>query len=176
LLKRLTSFMALRDPDLLAAATAVVGADALLLPFQAETAAGVHDGDRRHVPHPTRQHHRLPPQPSPEPDTETLLQRQEAELAWLHHEAEATKLRIPEVRRQAKAAVTAASESAARAQAQAQQAAEAAKREEARKARLREEAARVSELVAEAAKLAVAKALAEAREHDYMMAFKLLLR
>ena len=90
--------MALRDPDLLAAASEVVGADAMLQPFHAETATGVHDDDRRHVPHPTRQHQRLPPQSASEPDTDTLLREQEAELAWLHQEAEATKLRILEVR------------------------------------------------------------------------------
>ena len=79
-------------------------------------------------------------------DDEAKLRLQDAELAKLHHEAESTKQRIVEVRRQAKATSAAAIEHA-------QQATEAAKQEEVRQAIIREKAARASAIAAEATKL-----------------------
>jgi hypothetical protein len=81
----------------------------------------------------------------------------------LHHEAETTKRRIAEVRRQAEAAAAAAAEHAERT-------AEASRREEARHARIRDDEARASAIAAERTRLAAAHALAEARELEHKLA------
>jgi len=90
------------------------------------------------------------------------LQLQEAELAKLHHEAETTKRRIVEVRWQAQATASAAAEHA-------QHATDVVRREEARHAIIKEDAAKASAIAAETAKLAAAQALAKAREHEHML-------
>ena len=78
-------------------------------------------------------------------------------MARLHLEAENTKRRIVEVRRQAKATAAAAAEHA-------QQAMDAARREEARYASIREYEAMPFAIATVTAKLAAAHAQADARE------------
>ncbi len=121
LLRRLTSFMALRDPELLAAAAAAVGADTLIPLFQEVATTKGHKDHELPVPNsqPRRQQQGPHAQHNLELHDESKLQLKEAELAKLHHEAESTKQRIVEVHRQAKAADAAAAKHA-------QEAAEAA--------------------------------------------------
>jgi hypothetical protein len=137
--------MALKDPELLATSAAAVGADTHM-PF-------LHDEAPTEV---CRDHQSPIPSPQPtgelqtphtlwnqELEVDVKLLLQEDELAMLLREAEDTKRRIAEVRRQAKVASVTAAEMA-------KQAAEAATREE--------------------AKLVAAHALAEAREQEHKMA------
>ena len=109
LLQRLTRFMTLRDPELLAAAAASFGADSLMPPFHEGATT---EGCQEHNflvpdPQPRRQQHNPQATHNHELDDDAKLQLQEEELLKLHQEAEATKQRIVEVRRQAKATTTA---------------------------------------------------------------------
>jgi len=95
------------------------------------------------------------------------MRQQEAELAQLELEAESTRLKIAEARRRAEETPSRAAAAAAREAARVQKAEKEARIEEARRELQREQAARASALAAEAAKLAAAQALAEAREQEH---------
>ena len=109
LLQRLTSFMALMDPELLAAVAAASGADSLILLFHE---GAMTEGWQEHnflVPDPQlgRQQHSPHATQNQELDVDAKLQLQEEELAKLHQEADATKQRVVEVCRQAEATTAA---------------------------------------------------------------------
>jgi hypothetical protein len=161
-LQKLTSFMALRDPELLAAAASAVGADRLIPHLHAW------------------EHHPVDSsltliQEQPAASTEEKLRQQEDELAILQSEAEATMALILEARSQAEAEAASAAAAAARVADEIRRAAEAARVEEARQASLREEAARASALAAETSRLAAAQAIAEARELEHRLAVQAAL-
>ena len=88
-------------------------------------------------------------------EVDKMLQH-EVELAQMQKEADHTKKLIADDNRQAEEAAVVADTATARAAAHAQQAAEADRHEEARQARLREEAAKAAAHAAEAARLAAA--------------------
>jgi len=176
LLQRLTSFMALRDPDLLAAAAAELGAEALSPVFGSpgpqvddtypagQSSPAAAETSSRHQYSAPDQHCLC------EEEGATKMRQQEVELARLELEAEATRRKIVEVRLRAEEAAALAAASAARQAAREQKAAEEAKAEEARRELQREQVARASALAAEKAKLAAARALAEAREQEHKLA------
>ena len=123
LLHRLTSFMALRDPQLLVAAATAVGADTLIPPF---LEVSLMEGSQAQMalvpdPKPWRLEGSHLAEQKPDLDDESKLQLQEAELARLHYEVETTKRRIAEVRLHVEAVAVAGAEHA-------QQAAEASRR------------------------------------------------
>jgi hypothetical protein len=168
LLQRLTSFMALRDPELLAAAASAVGAESLLPLLQRvdqQRQAGTLPRTR-----PVDSGGLHAPRECKPPSTEERLRQQEEELASLQSQAESTKRLILEARSQVEAETAKAEETAARIAAEVRRAAEAARLEEARQAARRDEAARASALAAETAKLAAARAQAEARELEHKLA------
>ena len=165
--------MALRDPGLMAAATAAVRTADLASLFPSKTPL-----DEEHRPH-DRTNIYYKPQPQPqelephwktEVDEVDKMLQQEVELAKLKLEAEQTRKLIAEVKRQAEEAAMVAADAIARATAQARQAGETASQEVARHAKLREEADKTAAHAAEAARLATTKALAYAREHEHRMA------
>ena len=91
MLYKITSFIALRDPELLAAAASAVGADALVSVFQ-----GVPSLDNRQTTPPgahyqPHQPHVMQPQRTIEDDGTFMMRQQEVELARLHQEAETSK-------------------------------------------------------------------------------------
>ena len=92
--------MALKDPELLAAAAAAVGAETLMPLFTEVAKPGGHLDHRppSPEPQPSRQQQGPHEQHALELDDESMLLLQEAELEKLHLEAEATKNRIVEVR------------------------------------------------------------------------------
>ncbi len=123
LLQKLTSFMALKDPGLLAEAVTAVGAGALAPPPIPVTMMDVkppHEGT--HPPHP--QHGEQALQWTQEVEGAARLHQQEEELLQLEQEAAATKKKIMEVQRRAEEAAAAAAEAAAREGIRKQEAAE----------------------------------------------------
>jgi hypothetical protein len=176
LLQKLTSFMALRDPELLAVAAAALGTEAFAPIFgSASTQSGDAYPDCLGGPTATEalsRHQPLAPNHPRKWEEEgaTKMRQQEAELAQFELEAESTRRKIIEARRRAEEAATLAAAASAREVAREQKAAEEAKADEARRELQREQAARASALAAEAAKLAATQALAEAREHEHKIA------
>ena len=151
--------MALKDPELLAAAAVAVGAKTLMPLFAKVAKPGGHLDHKppSSEPKPSRQQQGPHEQHVLELDDESKLLLQKAELAQLHLEAEATKKRIVEVRQHVEASSATVAQHAKLTN-------EAARREEERQTSIQEEAVMASAMAAEAVKLAAAQALAEARE------------
>ena len=135
LLQKLTSFMALRDPELLAAAAEALGAEAFTPVFSPEALwLGQVYPDCRDGPiaqEPLRQQPPLPPDRPRQWEEERAarMRQQEEELALLEAEAETTRSKIAEARRQAEEAAMRAAAAAAREEARQQTAAEEARRQ-----------------------------------------------
>ncbi len=164
--------MALIDPELLVAATSAVGDDVLSALFQGGPPAdGQHPtispSGTTHQPH--HQTNGLRPHHTAESLDVLRMHQHEVEMAQLQQEVKATRKLIAEARRDAEEDVVAATVATARAIAKAKKYAEAAKQEEAKHAKIREDAAHATALAAEAAKLAAAQALAAAREQEHRM-------
>jgi len=130
MLQKLTSFMALRDPDLLAAAAAAVGAESLLPHIHApKPSAGV---GYAHGPPLSGNEPQLHNREQAVTPAEERLRQQEEELAILQREALNTRRLIHEAKCQAEVDAANAVASTARVAAEALRAAEAARQEEAR--------------------------------------------
>ena len=120
--------MALRDPELMAAASWALGVDALAPLFSAipTQAVGVHPDCPGGPPiiELQRQHHPMDPvEPRKwEDEGAAKMRQQEAELAQLEREADNTRRQIAEARRRAEESAALAAASAAREAAREQQA------------------------------------------------------
>jgi len=107
ILQRLTSFMELNDPELLAAVVATVGTESLEALIRSASPSTAHCSHAQ--PELDKLGQPQPPLPSwvEENGEATLLLQQEAELAELHQEAETTRQLIAEVHRRAEEATAA---------------------------------------------------------------------
>jgi hypothetical protein len=101
--KMMTSFMALHDPELLAAATSAVGAEAFL-PHLEKPTNPHNDRTPPTIRDPYQQFNQQRQDPQDEwlqeDEDEAKLMQQERELAQLEKEVETTRCLIPEVRRE----------------------------------------------------------------------------
>ncbi len=136
MLQKLTSFMALRDPELLAVAAAALGADALAPLFNtalAQASSAYHDcPGGPPATEPLGRHKPVDPdQPRKwEDEGAAKMRQQEAELAQLEQEADNTRRKIAEARRRAEETATLTASATARDVARRKEAAENAKAEE----------------------------------------------